>query len=141
MLRTSRSYVVCRNSTSNTHTFPVFSWHMLSLLFVAIFSHIFQLDFSLFTQQHKKDIYFDGSVPSPLPRASFRATPASYGEKSRAKMMHKYFDLFTVACWDHSARLVLKTILKILQVQQSLCLLICFHTDTVSPLRPAFPSA
>lgn len=88
----------------------------------------------------QKDIYFDGSVSSPLPRASSQATPASYGEKSRAKMMHKYFDLFTVACWDHSARLVLKTILKNLQVQQSLCLLICLHTDTVSPLWRAFPS-
>lgn len=63
LLRTSRSYVVCRNSTSNTHTFPVFSWHMLSLLFVAIFFHISQLDFSLFTQQHKKTSIL--MAPSP----------------------------------------------------------------------------
>lgn len=33
----------------------------------------------------QKDIYFDGSVSSPLPRASSQATPASYGEKSEPK--------------------------------------------------------
>lgn len=55
-------------------------------------------------------------------------------------MIHKYFDLFTVACWDHSARLVLKMVLKNLHVQQSLCLFICLHTYTsfLQQVRP-FP--
>lgn len=69
----------------HTHTFPVFSWHMLSLLFVAIFSHISQLDFSLFTQQHKKTSILMAQSPPLSPELFFGQYQQAMERKAEPK--------------------------------------------------------